>query len=283
MPKGGLPKHHPDHDPLVAFQTLPIEQPEAMDRILAMLPECRDREAAKRDLIETSYLLSHFLHETAGRVRKLLRAELKSFDRRLAKRQPATTDEADAMLLAISAEARKCVEMVARRHLRGRMKMPVADLLACAVEPSRDNPARKAKGLTPRTKLHAWVRIAALAQLPDKTWQPIKPHSKLTEATDAPSSVQDGQELVPVKRPADNALRIAVGSLAAIWLEQSGKTATMSATKHDGHKYGPFLDFCCAVIEPVYEARERKTPGVHSAVQEQIRLLHAEPGDFGMR
>jgi hypothetical protein len=271
MPKGGLPKHHPDHDPGEAFQILPIEQPEEMARILAFLPKCRDRAAAEKDLLTTSYWLSKLLHERAGKNRKILQAELKSFDRRLSKRAPTSVAEVEAMLCKISGTARKCVEAVARRHLRGRMKMQPAELLACALEPSRDNPNRNAAGLEPRIKLHNWVRMAAMKQLPKMTWETIKPHSTLgPEVLDDLSPVYEGKELVPVKRPADNALREAVRSLACIWSEQSKAKLSMSTRFLEGSKYGKFLDYCCAVIEPVYKACGIETPAVHSVVQELI-------------
>jgi hypothetical protein len=277
MPKGGLPKHHPDHDPGEAFQILPIEQPEEMARILAFLPKCRDRAAAEKDLLTTSYWLSKLLHERAGKNRKILQAELKSFDRRLSKRAPTSVAEVEAMLCEISGTARKCVEAVARRHLRGRMKMPPAELLACALEPSRDNPNRNAAGLAPRIKLHAWVRMAAVKQLPKMTWETIKPHSTLgPEVLDDLSPVYEGKELVPVKRPADNALREAVRSLARIWHKQCGTKPTLIVTTENsldksvqpGTRYGPFLNFCRAVIAPVYLAQGLKIPMVHSTVQD---------------
>jgi hypothetical protein len=271
MPKGGVPKHHPDHDPGEAFQILPIEQPEEMARILAFLPKCRDRATAEKDLLTTSYWLSKLLHERAGRDRKTLHNELQSFDKRLSKRAPTSVAEVEAMLCKISGTARKCVEAVARRHLRGRMKMPPAELLACALEPSRDNPNRNAAGLAPRIKLHAWVRMAAVKQLPKMTWETIKPHSTLgPEVLDDLSPVYEGKELVPVKRPADNALREAVRSLACIWSEQSEAKLSMSTQFLEGRKSGKFLDYCRAVIEPVYQARGLKIPAVHSAVQELL-------------
>jgi hypothetical protein len=268
MLRGGVPKHHPDIDPSDAFVVLPIDQPETMARLLAMLPECRDREAAEKELIETSHLLSIYLYESNHLNRRTLQTELNSFDKRLSKRQPASAAEAELMLGEISREARKCVEAVARRRLRGRKDMPDAELLMCAVEPSLDPPPRQIDGLAPSTKLHAWVRMAAVAQLPERVWRTIKPHSKQKVVQDGLSPVYQGEELVPVKRPADNALRFAVGSLAQIWLEQCGKGATMGTRSSDGRKYGPFLDFCRAVIEPVYAARGLKIPAVHSAVQE---------------
>ncbi len=64
MPRGGVPKHHPDIDPRDACLFLPIDQPETMKRLLAMLPECRDCKTAKKELIETSRSLSISLCES---------------------------------------------------------------------------------------------------------------------------------------------------------------------------------------------------------------------------
>jgi hypothetical protein len=281
MPRGGVPKHHPDIDPSDAFLVLPIEQRETMKRLLAMLPERRDCKTAKKELIETSRSLSIYLYESKRLNRRTLQTELNSFDKRLSKRQPSSAAEAEAMLGEISREARKCVEAVARRRLRGRKDMPDAELLLCAVKPSLDPPPLQIDGLAPSTKLHAWVRMAAVAQLPERVWLPIKPHSKQKEVQDGLSPVYQGEELVPVKRPADNALRFAVASLAQIWLEQCGETATMGTSMPEGRKYGPFLDFCRAVIEPVYAARGLKKPAVHSAVQEHLYPPKEGPDDVG--
>ena len=69
-------------------------------------------------------------------------------------------------------------------------------------------------------------------------------------------------------RPSDDIIRALIEQLTKIWLAQTGEQPTV--TTGDGPAYekrGDFLDFCEAIVDPIWNNRSEKPPSIKDFVK----------------
>ena len=91
----------------------------------------------------------------------------------------------------------------------------------------------------------------------------------LADCTRWAAEARDNLETSRTRPPAQLAGRRGDEKPVALWERQTGKKPTIS-TRASGKKGGPFIDFCKAVIEPIYAGFGLSAPSIGSLAQEVL-------------
>jgi hypothetical protein len=210
-----------------------MEDPAEFDRVAAMLPVVADREALRNDLIATSYWLAWGTYERRRADPKAVHAALEGIHIRLR-----------SALEALENCGHDAQEALARRaEVQG-----ARSLRDCGKGGRR----RLEDGLRGLADLLHWAAEArANVDVPREIVYEPDP--------DDPGGVPTVHK---PGRPKDQPAETAMQNLVSIWERQTDKRPTITTDRVEGSKFGSFLAFSSAVIDPIYRSQGLVSPDI---------------------
>ena len=239
------------------WDTVPAEDSPECERLAAMLPHIADKEAFRNDLLTLSYGLSLDLYDCTHFEPKKVRKEL---DRLHAKLESALS-----ALRTLSEEAKSPLASRAFRQ-------STRDSHCQWIEPQ--NVGQKGDLLLQWVDraLADCTRWAAEARANVDIPRVIVDDPDPDDPTARPRRRGGG-------RPPSRDAREAIRNLAWLWEKQTGKKPTIITNVRLGTKGGPFIDFCKAVILPIYAGFG--VPALDIGSLAQNVLYPPKSGEFG--
>ena len=232
------------------------------EEVVAHLPTIADRLALHRDLIRLCSWLSDSLYERKRVQPRAVRAKLEELS--------GTLERAQSALASLGEDATRHLSSRAGRRMRlTRDKATDAFWAHNGGSAGQDSALPDKVGAERISVLKLVLEDASLwaaeaaqnVNVPGIVVEPVDP--------DDPASkpIRRG-DTRPSNAEADEAMR----SLIGIWEEQTGANPTISTlvTGLESKKHGPFLDFCTAVLKPVYEAHGVKRPSIQALAAKHL-------------